>query len=180
MILRLVSSSCALLLVISGLMAAQGDSTRVDTLTSEASAQQSGFSMTKSPTAAVLWGLIPGGGQVYTEQYWKAPLFAVPIGTFLGFGIFYDRECRRFDDQLATIDPSDEPSRRTAIANRESARDNRDVMYAISGGIWVLSLIDAYVGAHLFDFDVGDSLAIRTVRIYPEFDNPGIGIALTW
>ena len=137
------------------------------------------YRMSKSPTAAILWGLVPGGGQVYTEQYWKVPVFVLPIGAFLGLGIHYDAECRNFDD-LATSIGADNDGYSAAIASREAARDNRDVMYAFAGGVWILSLVDAYVGAHLFDFDVGDSLAIRSIRVYPTLDRPGIAATYRW
>lgn len=154
---------------------AQADTTR----SGDDSTATTDFVMTKSPTAAVLWGLLPGGGQVYTEQYWKVPLFLVPIGTFVGFGLYYNGECNRFDDEALALG-SAAPGFSLAIANRENARDNRDVMYAFAGGIWILSLVDAYVGAHLFDFDVGDSLSQRQLRLFPDPVAGGIAVSYSW
>ena len=41
----------------------------------------------KSPTKAMLFSIIPGGGQVYNEDYWKAPIMfggaAVVFGSAL-------------------------------------------------------------------------------------------------
>jgi len=39
----------------------------------------------KIPRKAALWSLIPGGGQVYNGQIWKAPIFA---GSIVGLSIY--------------------------------------------------------------------------------------------
>ena len=59
-----------------------------------------------------------------------------------------------------------EPQFRT---QRDSFRRNRDLLY-IGIGIWYgLTMLDAFVSAHLFDFDVGEDLAVR-VRVQPGLD----------
>ena len=48
-------------------------------------------------------------------------------------------------------------------AQRDNFRRNRDLLY-IGMGIWYgLTILDAFVSAHLFDFDVGEDLAMRLV-----------------
>ena len=135
------------------------------------------FVMTKSPTTALLWSIIPSAGQVYTEQYWKVPVFLVPIGALVGLGIYNNGRCVEFADQVRTLTPGT-AEYNLALANRETFRDNRDLSWAIAGGIYLLSFVDAYVGAHLFDFDVGDTLS--SIHIYPDFEHNGIGISARW
>ena len=51
-----------------------------------------------------------------------------------------------------------EPQLRT---KRDQLRRNRDLLY-LGTVIWYgLTLLDAYISAHLFDFDVSESLAVR-------------------
>lgn len=135
------------------------------------------FVMTKDPVLAVLWGIIPGGGQLYTEQYWKVPLFVLPIAGLTGLAIYNESKRAEFDQQASLLTPGTAEYSR-AVSQRVAYQDSRDVSIAIAGGVWVLSLVDAYVGAHLYDFDVGDSLA--SGRIYVDPLSSRVGIALTW
>lgn len=135
------------------------------------------FVMTKSPTMALIWGIIPGGGQVYVENYWKAPIFAGAIGTLVGFSIYNEIKRADYDEIVKSSTPGSNEYE-TALINRESFRDNRDILFLITGGVYALSLIDAYVGAHLYDFDVGDSLA--TIRILPDPFRRGVSVAVTF
>lgn len=48
--------------------------------------------------------------------------------------------------------------------NRENMRRNRDLLYVGIGLFYGLTIVDAYVSAHLLDFDVSDDL---TVRFHP-------------
>ena len=157
-------------------LVAQGSQDESNSAESDSAATNE-FVMTKSPVAAVLWGVIPGGGQVYTEQYWKVPLFALPIGG-LGAWAFYNESRRsEFADQAALLgvgnDGYDE-----AVASMKTYRDRRDLGIAFTAGVLILSMVDAYVGAHLYDFDVGDSLA--TLKLYPDLESGGIGLVYRW
>lgn len=77
----------------------------------------------KSPTRAVVFSLIPGGGQLYNNQYIKAGIL---FGGALVLGI---------GRQLAT------------------ERDTRDNLSWYLVGLYIYNLIDAYVDAHLDGFD---------------------------
>lgn len=183
----LIIPAVLILLIARPLIAQQDDTTRIDrpapatepvgTDTAAASDSSGMFRMTKSPTRAVLWGLIPGGGQVYTEQYWKVPIFVVPIAALTAVAIHFEGERSAYDEQAGGVDPSSDEYR-IAVANRNTNQDRRDLSIAVASGVFILSLIDAYSSAHLYDFDVGDSLA--AVRIYPDPVHSGIGVAVRW
>jgi len=134
------------------------------------------FVMSRSPTTAVLLSIVPGGGQIYNEQYWKVPLFAGAAGYFIYRVIHYHNLFSAKADE----------AERTGIGNpgyellkrqRESYRDNRDLNAAYFLGIEILNMIDAYVGAHMFDFDVDDDVSSR---IYLDPVNTGLGVSLRW
>jgi len=118
----------------------------------------------KSPTGALLRSLaIPGWGQIYVRQYWKAPLFlagtlVMYYYTFKHNSAFLDYS-RQYDD-LFRQNPND-PSLYIIRQKRENARDNRDISIFFLCGVYAISMLDAYVGAHLFNFDVSEKLTIR-------------------
>jgi len=51
-------------------------------------------------------------------------------------------------------------------SQRDQLRRNRDLLYFSTIAWYALTLLDAYVSAHLFDFDVDESLAV-SVRVLP-------------
>lgn len=116
--------------------------------------------MTKSPTGAVLRSLaLPGWGQFYNEQYWKTPIFVGAVGTLIYFAI--DNHNQYLDyKRLEQSLPEDDPRRQIARRNKESFQDNRDQVLFYTIGVYIVSAIDAYVGAHLFDFTVDDDLSL--------------------
>lgn len=116
----------------------------------------SGFVMQKSPTGAMLRSaLIPGWGQFYNESYWKIPVFWGISGWFIYLWIDRNNLYNDYKDlyQQSLSESSSYSS--TYKDYRDFYRDARD-QYAIYLGLtYFLNIIDAYVDAHLFDFDVG-------------------------
>lgn len=116
------------------------------------------FRMKKSPTTAVLLSaVLPGAGQFYNESYWKVPI----IGGLVGyFGYEYFRNNNLYKDyrvdyaaSQTEINPDGDFTLKTL---REFYRDQRDdfVWYFLI--VYVINMVDAYVDAHLFDFDVSE------------------------
>ncbi len=114
------------------------------------------FKMKKSPTLAVLLSaVLPGAGQFYNESYWKIPI----IGGLVGyFGYEYFRNNNLYKDyrndyaaSQTELNPDGDFNLKTL---REFYRDQRDnfVWYFLI--VYVVNMVDAYVDAHLFDFDV--------------------------
>ena len=60
-------------------------------------------------------------------------------------------------------------------SNRDNLRRNRDLLYFGTIAWYGLTILDAYVSAHLAEFDVDESLTIRVVG-GPE----RLGLAITW
>lgn len=133
-------------------------------LTVSATAQRPADSLTKNPTTAVLLSLaLPGAGQVYTEEYWKVPVFT---GTaVVGMWLFW----RNNADYIVTSERADQAMTDSTLMpllprlrrQRDAFRSNRDVAGAVVIATYLVAAIDAYVGAHLFDFSVDDDLSFH-------------------
>jgi TM2 domain-containing membrane protein YozV len=117
------------------------------------------FKMKKSPAMAVLLSaVIPGAGQFYNRSYWKIPIIAGLVGYF---GYEYIRNNNKFKDYRdqynATITPQNEFGDLNLKSLREFYRNQRNDFVWYFMIVYVVNLVDAYVDAHLFDFDVKDN-----------------------
>lgn len=114
------------------------------------------FRMKKSPTVAVLLSAaLPGAGQFYNESYWKIPIIGGLVGYF-GYEYFrnnnlYKDYRDRYVESQTGVNPAGDQNLKIL---REFYRDQRDdfVWYFLI--VYVVNMVDAYVDAHLFDFDV--------------------------
>lgn len=129
----------------------------MQTPTSTSATSSTRATMTKSPVLALALSLIPGLGQFYVESYWKVPIFLGGFGTAVGFTIYNSTQFTEADKQYKAINSSSPlGTQDRLLRQREIYRDLRDVSIVAMAGIIGLAAIDAYVGAHLFDFDVSD------------------------
>jgi len=118
------------------------------------------FIMTKSPWGAMLRSAaIPGWGQFYNESYWKIPVVWGVMGWFIYNWIDNNNNYRDYRD-LYINDPSNSNKRL-----REFYRDNRDLFAIYLGLTYVANLVDAYVDAHMFDFDVSEDPARNSTQL---------------
>lgn len=177
----------SLLWIAAGAIAsAQVDTTRdvapdtiVPPVRAESTTTESGYLMTKSPLAATLYSIVPGGGQLYNEQYIKSALFVGAAGYFAVQAFRYHVQ---FTDKAREVDTFalDDPARDFPKREREFYRDNRDLNIAYFIGVQILSMIDAYVGAHLYDFDVDNSEDGLSSRLYLDPERMGVGLMMRW
>lgn len=154
------------------------------------------------PMRAVWLGaIIPGAGQIYNRSYWKLPIvyggfmgciYAVTWtnNQYIGYKDAY-RDIYQ-DIQNGTVSNSPEKSYNAilpegytiasmggaqAYQNRlkewqNSAHRNRDMSILVSIAVYALSLIDAYVDAQLFDFDISNDLSLNVnPQIYYDMQN---------
>ncbi len=116
--------------------------------------EDSVFIMKKSPTGALLRSaVLPGWGQFYNESYWKIPIIWGASGWFIYMwnngNNLYKKYQTLYHQSLNGI-PNDNYK-----SLRNIYRDNRDQFAIYLGITYLLNIIDAYVDAHMFDFDVG-------------------------
>jgi len=101
----------------------------------------------KSPTGAMLRSLVfPGCGQWYNGQKIKSALVFMGEGTLIGFAIYYNRKAEE-----------------SPAGSQDQAfyQDRRNLMFWLMGGVTLLSMLDAYIDAYLYDFDTGPDLTLR-------------------
>lgn len=139
-----------------------------------------------NPRKAALLGLVfPGGGQIYNKRWWKLPLVYGAIGTALGFEIHNVREHRAARDNYKwAVDDDDLTNPVGKFAGRDATtlRSYRDTfrryteLSAVALSlVYLLSISEAYVDAHLKDFDVNEDLSLH---LRPSLQAaPGLGAA---
>jgi hypothetical protein len=120
------------------------------------------FKMTKSPTKAIVLSLIfPGLGQYYVESYWKIPIFVGANGGLIYTIIYYNNQYKNIKEQMDLIVDKSSTTYNNFNSEKEFYRDNRDRFTFFLAGVYILAAVDAYVGAHLYDFDVSDDISMN-------------------
>lgn len=116
----------------------------------------------KSGTLAILLSaVVPGAGQVYAERYYTIPLI-------WGVGIFFYSQYNQANSYYKDFRSRYELSvKQDTIAHtgnsyfkevRDFYHDKRDEFLIYIGLTYVLNILDAYVGATLYNFDVSPQL----------------------
>lgn len=141
-----------------------------------------------------LGAIVPGLGQIYNRSYWKVPIvyggfmgctYAIiwTNNQYVGYknayrDIYYDiRDGKVSNDpnkSYIAILPEGYTIDRMGGASvyrdrlkdwQNRSRRYRDLSIAATAIVYALTLIDAYVDAQLFDFDISEDLSLN---VYPE------------
>lgn len=136
----------------------------------------------KPDPAKAIWysALFPGLGQLYNHRYWKLPIvgagFAAltyAIGWNNKYYVAYTNGYRDFTDndpdtnsfmdllpQGSTYYKSSNFS--TVLKNRQqSYRRSRDLSIIGAVGVYLICILDAYVDAQMYDFDISPDLSLQ-------------------
>ena len=146
---------------------------------------------------ALLWALLPGGGQIYNRKYWNLPIV---WGAFMTCYYSVTWNHRQYQDyhaayrDLSSEDPSKNTSwlafapagakaedyktyqstlKSTLKRGNDFYRRYRDLSILASVLVYGLSILDAYVDAELYTFDISPDLSLR---VAPEVGLPKLGI----
>ena len=150
----------------------------------------------KPDPTKVVWmaAIIPGYGQILNHKYWKLPIV---YGGFLGCAYavtwnsgMYQTYLNAYRD-INDTDPTTNsylllvPKGRTVdsyggtdafknILNtkQENYRRYRDLSVILSVGYYAITIIDAFVDAQLYDFDISPDLSMR---VQPTFLRSDVG-----
>ena len=136
------------------------------------------------PRKALLYAIIPGGGQLYNKKWWKVPIVYGAIGVG-GYWLYKNQKAYRFyrDKLLKEInEPGSTDSNTTTLRNNRDTFDkSTQQAYLYVGIIYLLQAAEAFVDAHLTHFDVSDDLSWQlkpsTQQVYG-LTTSALGIAL--
>jgi hypothetical protein len=125
----------------------------------ENSPSDSVFVMQKSPWGAALRSaVIPGFGQFYNESYWKIPIIW-GTGALLISGWVYNNNLYNDNKNLFISTGQTLYQYRRDFYRNE--RDNFSIYLVV---LYVLNILDAYVDAHLYDFNVEEDFITGSSR----------------
>lgn len=125
--------------------------------------------------AAIRSAIIPGWGQLTNRRWWKVPLV---YGGFVGIALVYDfnqtnykiflteAQNREYNTQNPTTPKPVRPEYQTLtttgiITIKDGYRRNRDLTILGGAAFYAITIIDAYVDAKFFRFDITDELALK-------------------
>lgn len=155
----------------------------------------------RQPDAArAVWlgAILPGAGQIYNQSYWKLPIV---YGGFMGcaYAIMlnntrYVDYKQAYRDIMTDVELSTDPTRsynallpegydidrmggratytQTLQRYQNDYRRYRDISIVATVLVYALSLVDAFVDAQLFDFDISPDLSLQLEpQIYQDLQN---------
>jgi hypothetical protein len=120
--------------------------------------------------AALNSALLPGLGQINNKRWWKVPLV---YGGFVGIGLVFEFNQRYYQVFLKEAQFRQENPGKTQnplyapyttegiISIKDSYRRNRDLSVLAGLGFYAINIIDAYVDAKFFRFDISDELSAK-------------------
>ncbi len=141
------------------------------------------FTRYPNSNVALLCSIIPGGGQLYNQRYWKIPiaLSAMTAGLYAVTWNqrLYNEYHTAYADLLsenpldhaswqAFIPPGADPSKYVSDGNLRSRlergskqyKESRDLSIVLTVALYLLSALDAYVDAELYYFNVSPQLTV--------------------
>lgn len=116
--------------------------------------------------AVVLSCLIPGGGQLYNRKLLKSGFVLAIEGSFIGLAAYHHLEAEKYYDKYK-VNPE---SNSDYYEEYKKYYNKRQSDFFWVGTIIFLSAIDAYVDAHLFDFEE------KKNKIHLKFENNTVGL----
>lgn len=129
------------------------------------------------PKKAVLWSILPGGGQIYNRKLWYIKL-PIVYGGFAGgvYAVNWNTQQYRFLKEQyklkvtkQPLDPSisSQVTEQALKQGRDAAFKQLQQSYIFCGVWYIITAAEAFTTAHLAHFDVSDDLSFR---LKPSFE----------
>lgn len=122
-----------------------------------------------SPRKAMIYAIaLPGLGQAYNKKYWKIPIvYAALAGA--AYAIYYNNGQYKASLAEYALDPNNSTTERYLKYWRRNLEISIISVFAVDA----LAVVDAYVDAHLFHWDVNPDLTIKMEPDIQPLLNPG-------
>ncbi len=166
-----------------------------DTLEGTVEKDTTPFTWKQNPKVATLLALgLPGAGQIYNKKYWKLPIVWGGLGILIyqaaingeKYNIFREAfnqsKSSDFKDVWARNNHTELELWRFSTINlsnlKDTYRQDRDRYIIFTVLVYICSVVDAAVDAHLSKFDVSDNLSLRINPTTLMGYTPGIQLSL--
>lgn len=132
--------------------------------------------------------ILPGLGQIYNDSWWKVPLLYGGFGVcfyYLNFNnnlrIKWETLTKDLLAKQAAGKAIDTNKLRVYRRRADVWRKNRDFLYLVTLGVYILNIAEAAIDAHLKGFDVSENLAWNLKPKIGLINNgtPYLGVGLT-
>ena len=141
-----------------------------------------------NPNKAIIFAIIPGGGQIYNKRWWKIPFVYAALGGGIAV-IKYNRDAYLVYKEALNLSRAGLPNQFPGVSAttlkrvRDLANRNMQQAYLITFGLYLLQATEAFVDAHLRDFDVSEDLSFKikpSMEYTPVFNQavPGVSISI--
>ena len=136
--------------------------------------------------ASMYAAVLPGLGQVYNRKYWKLPIVYGGFAALTWYTFFAHDEFVRFrtaldfitDNNPETVSEFEGDNRynqEVVTRIKDYYRRQRDRTVIWTTLFYALTIVDAAVDAHLYEFDVSDDLGMKVGPSFRGADQPLAG-----
>lgn len=175
-------------------LSAKSDSSKVKVKKESVLKDSARLAIEAMPRRAAMRSLmLPGLGQIYNKRWWKVPLV---YGGFIGIGLVFEFNQRNYkvflkEAQFRELNPekTENPlysgyTNEGIIQIKDAYRRDRDLSVLAGLGFYAITIIDAYVDAKFFRFDISDELSMKVqpsvsqVPVHASTFSPAVGLKL--
>jgi len=151
------------------------------------------YNPNRPATAAFYSAVLPGLGQIYNRDYWRAPVVWAGLGTTIY--IFVDRQneylqlreayrsrlAGRRDDRYIDDEGNEILSTDGLERAQETAQKNKELALLITAAWYLLNIVEANVSAHLDSFNTDRNLSVLPLIDYGNLTyTPSYGLTISY